>query len=312
MLITRILLGTLMTVAIAALVALDAWLSIPPVGADAAAAPFWGWPTVAVVVALGFMGAMELTRMMRDARHEPVGWWAGAITVGLLMLPRLAHLQERSGTLVGPLAGEDIGVTVLWITGGLLGTCLAVLARKRTTGAVPAMAETLLVFTYLGGLGAFLVRIRCLDAGPAGAVLLLYTVLTVKACDIGAYLVGGKLGRTPLAPWVSPGKTTEGLAGGLVLACTVSAGFWLAWERVGGDMLGDPPGTVTQALLFGVVMAVIGHLGDMVESALKRDLGVKDSSRALPAFGGVLDIVDSPWFAAPAAWWLLTMFTQVR
>jgi len=313
MLATRILLGTMMIVAAAGLVALDIWGSMPQAGTDPqVSSPFWGWPTVATVAALGVLGAVELTRMLRAGGYEPVGWWAFLVTVGLIGIPWLTHLQDRGDSMTAATPWGDVAPSVLWITGGLLGTCLAVLARKRTAGAVQAVAGTLLIFTYMGLGGAFLVRIRCLDPGPGGAALLLYTVLAVKSCDIGAYLIGRKFGQTALAPWLSPGKTTEGLAGGLVLACGVSAGAWLAWQHFGGDLLGPPPGIFAQALLFGAVMAVVGHLGDLVESAFKRDLGVKDSSRAVPAFGGVLDILDSPWFAAPAAWWLLTMFGRVR
>jgi len=313
MLATRILLGMVMILVLVGLAVLDIRVSDPQAGPAAmtVAAPWWGWPTVAAVAALGAWAALELAGNLRAAGEAPVRWWAVPVTVGLIVLPWVGRLESTRTGAAGVDATGPGCPALLWVTGGFLGTCLAVLARKRTDGAIRAIALTVLVFVYAGLLGSFLVRIRCLDAGPAGALLVLFTILVIKSCDIGAYLVGRKVGRTQLAAWLSPGKTTEGFAGGLVLACGVALAAWLAWGRWGGPALGSPPFSIMQALIFAVVMATVGHLGDLVESIFKRDLGVKDSGQVVPAFGGALDMLDSPWFAAPLAWWLLTMFGRV-
>lgn len=320
MLATRLLLGSLMIVVVAGLAALDIAVSSP--AADSAmhgGNAWWGWPTVLVIALLGALAALELSVILRRGGESPVTWWAVPVTVGLIVSPWVGHLLETRMTgaeLLGVEMTSNLAVfpgcpTVFWLTGGFLGTCLAVMARKRTEGAIRAIASTTLVFTYAGLLGSYLVRIRGLDPGPGGALLLLYVIFVIKSCDIGAFLVGRKFGKTPLAPWLSPGKTVEGFAGGVALSCAFALLFWLAWERWGGPRFGTPHLTYVQALLFAVLMATIGHLGDLVESIFKRDLGVKDSGHVMPAFGGVLDILDSPWFAAPLAWWMLTLFGRM-
>jgi len=301
MLIQRILLGTLMIAALVGLMLLDMWLSADmpnrpgleshlPAGA---AAHLWGLPTVAVAALLAVLATLEFGSLMRGVGHQPAVSWAAIIVAGLIVLPRLEATRP---------------VSLVWLMGGVVGTCLLVLARRKTAGAIAAMATTLLMISFVGLLGSFLVRIRCLAPGPAGAVLVVYAVLTIKVCDIGAYLLGRVFGRTPLAPWLSPAKTVEGFLAGLVLACLVADGGMTAWRAWGAAGLGQPPLNMPQALVFGVFMAVLGHLGDLTESAFKRDLSVKDSGQVVPSFGGFLDILDSPLFAAPVAWWLLAVF----
>ncbi len=141
---------------------------------------------------------------------------------------------------------------------------------------------------YLGLLGSFVLAIRI----DGGLWQFLAFMFAVKASDIGAYTFGRLFGRHKLAPRVSPGKTWEGLAGAVVFAVLVS----LAFARIFGIM------GVWLAPVFGAVMAVVGQLSDLVESMLKRDAQQKDSSNRVPGFGGILDVIDSPLFAAPCAY----------
>ena len=329
MLRTRIILGTLMIAALLALVGLDVWVSSSTCNPstthgghrcccgvaaceDGPRCPFkqWGLPTVAVLGFLVVLATVEMGGILQSAGYEPVTAWAVVVNVGLIAIPWLARLKLPSGeTLLSEKA--DMSAPLMWLTGGFLVTCLLVLARKRTAGAIKAIGSTCVMMLYLGLLGSFLVRIRCLDPGPAGALLVLYTILAIKACDIGAYLMGRKLGKTPLAAWLSPGKTIEGFVGGLVLSATVAGVGVLLWTQYGSQQLGPHPLTLSQAVVFGAFMAIVGHLGDLIESVYKRDIGVKDSGTAVPAFGGLLDILDSPVFAAPAAWGLLTIFSRI-
>ncbi|MHC4671911.1 MAG: phosphatidate cytidylyltransferase, partial [Planctomycetota bacterium] len=156
-------------------------------------------------------------------------------------------------------------------------------------------------------LGSFAVRVRCLRPGPAGAGLLIFYILTVKFGDIGAYFCGKLFGKNKLAPWLSPGKTVEGFLGGLLFSAVISVGVMALWQMWPG-VLGGAPLNIVQAIVFGAVMAVAGHLGDLVESAIKRDVGTKDSGSVIPSFGGLLDLLDSPLFAGPFAWLLLTFW----
>jgi phosphatidate cytidylyltransferase len=120
----------------------------------------------------------------------------------------------------------------------------------------------------------------------------------VKAADVGAYATGHLIGRHKLIAWLSPGKTIEGFIGGLVVAAIVAA--LILTPPI------NPSFTRPQALFVGLVLGGIGQLGDLLESLLKRDAGVKDSGK-LPGFGGLLDLLDSPLLAAPAAYWLLKL-----
>jgi phosphatidate cytidylyltransferase len=139
-------------------------------------------------------------------------------------------------------------------------------------------------------------------------------VAIVKNADIGAFVTGKLAGKHKLIPWLSPGKTIEGFVGGLVLAGVVGAVFGyimkaspavnpqdeFRWERISllSAILGGG--------LSGILLGAVGQFGDLLESLLKRDAGVKDSG-AVPGFGGVLDILDSPLLAAPVAYWLLKL-----
>ncbi len=127
-----------------------------------------------------------------------------------------------------------------------------------------------------------------LFASPDGAILLVWVIAIIAAADIGAYFVGRSVGRHKLAPLISPGKTREGLAGGLVCACCVGFG--------GAILLGFPP---LRFLLAGGLLALISVVGDLTISVFKRHAGLKDSGWILPGHGGVMDRIDSLVAALP-------------
>jgi phosphatidate cytidylyltransferase len=134
----------------------------------------------------------------------------------------------------------------------------------------------------------------------SGALLLMLPLLATWASDIGAYAVGRAVGRHKLIPSVSPGKTVEGAIGGLIASVAVA---WLFADFVlrPAAQLGfkwNPWGIV----FFGAVVGVAAQIGDLAESLLKREAGVKDSSRVLPGHGGVLDRLDSLFFVLPVAY----------
>ena len=118
------------------------------------------------------------------------------------------------------------------------------------------------------------------------------------------------MGKHKLIPWLSPGKTIEGFIGGLVFSGIIgaaAAAIFHHWGGAGGRLADIAIHWVLLGGFFsGVILGAVGQLGDLLESLLKRDAGVKDSG-ALPGFGGVLDILDSPLLAAPVAYWLLKL-----
>ncbi|MGZ8455998.1 MAG: phosphatidate cytidylyltransferase, partial [Gemmatirosa sp.] len=131
--------------------------------------------------------------------------------------------------------------------------------------------------------------------------VLLLPVLCTWASDIGAYFAGRTIGGPKLVPAVSPGKTISGAVGGLVASAALAAAYAPYVLRPIAQ-LGFAPG---RALLFGAVISVAAQLGDLVESLLKRDAGVKDSSQLIPGHGGVLDRIDSLRFVLPVSYVLL-------
>ncbi|HZZ42509.1 MAG TPA: phosphatidate cytidylyltransferase [Tepidisphaeraceae bacterium] len=175
---------------------------------------------------------------------------------------------------------------------------------KKTEEAILLMAGTVLATLYLGGLAWFLMALRVKRAAnvEGTTLVVLMILLVVKSTDIGAYFGGRALGRHKLIPWLSPGKTWEGLACGMFVSGLVGTAFavginnFLWW----------------QGSIFGVVIGGIGQAGDLLESLMKRDAEVKDSSRLIPGFGGILDVIDSPLFASPFAYLLFSLFHYVH
>lgn len=167
--------------------------------------------------------------------------------------------------------------------------------QQKVHGAMASAGGTLLAIVYLGVLPGFFLPI-CLSHT---AWMMLATLGIVKSADIGAYTVGRLLGRHKLIPWLSPGKTIEGFLGGLVFSGIVGMIAAACFRNF----------TWPQGLIAGVILGAIGQVGDLLESLLKRDAGVKDSG-AVPGFGGILDILDSPLLAAPAAYWLLKLLVR--
>jgi CDP-diglyceride synthetase len=181
----------------------------------------------------------------------------------------------------------------------LAATMLAALAlhskNQKVQGAMASAGGTLLAVVYLGVLPGFFLPI-CLSHS---SWMFLAIICIVKSADIGAYTVGRLLGKHKLIPWLSPGKTLEGFLGGLLFSGAIGIAAAACFKDF----------TWQQGLFAGVVLGAVGQVGDLLESLLKRDAGVKDSG-AVPGFGGILDILDSPLLAAPAAYWLLKLLVK--
>ena len=130
------------------------------------------------MVLLVVLSIYELGRLFESGGNSPVTHWAAFVGAGLAIVPWVQMQQEMGSS--GTLVQTDLSLTVLWLTGGLLGTCLAVLLRKRADGAMGSMALTMFMVIYLGLLSSFAVRVRCLSPGPVGAGLLVFYILTVN------------------------------------------------------------------------------------------------------------------------------------
>lgn len=174
---------------------------------------------------------------------------------------------------------------------------------KEPGGNVINLAGAILAVVYIGVLATFLIQLRI----AFGLAALFSLIVVAKAGDTGAFVIGRMIGRTKMSPGISPGKTIEGLIGGL-LCGLLAAWFWFkvvipiaaskTWLIEDTIMKTPTYGWV----LFGLGVAGAGVLGDLAESLIKRDARRKDSSRWLPGFGGVLDLLDSLLIAAPVAY----------
>jgi phosphatidate cytidylyltransferase len=199
------------------------------------------------------------------------------------------YLGALAALLGATLGGAD------WALAGLMSTLLVAFVIKGGVSTV-SVSVTLLGVTWIGLGLAHALLLRDIDEH---GVLAVYTVLlAVWAGDAAAYFVGRLVGRHKLAPTVSPGKSWEGLIAGTV--ATVAVTFVAVYEQ---SFV-----TIPESLVLGVVIAIVAPLGDLFESALKRDADVKDSGRLLGGHGGVLDRIDALLFAWVAAYYVVVAF----
>lgn len=248
-----------------------------------------------VILGVAVLAALELNRIF-VAR--------GIATSGLVTC--LAVIAGLSASSLTPRdVGEFSGVAIVCTAGGavLLIALIFYSRHQSANGVVTAAAATLLAFVYPGLLGGFLVVMRKEYSGW----LVLAILMVTKSYDIGAYFTGRWLGRNKLIEWLSPGKTWEGLFGGVVVSSLVG----MAAASLSGLDAGSPRMPLIVGMGMGALFGLIGQGGDLVASLMKRDAGIKDYSATLPGFGGVLDVVDSPLLVAPVAYWLLVVFRYV-
>lgn len=230
---------------------------------------------VAVVAAAVFIASVELAAA-RGAARDPFALLAAAAAAAL---PPAAFAGQ--GYLGGAAAGAAVLVSA--------GYALAGDPQRRLDAWLWGLTGVL----YFGLLAGHFVLLR---QAPEGRHWLLFLVLTVWITDTGAYFVGRLVGRHKLAPAVSPGKTWEGAGGSYVAGLAAVFGLAEAFS------LGL---AVEERVALGLLLPPVIALGDLAESALKRGLGIKDSSGLVPGHGGVADRLDSLLFAAPTLYWFL-------
>lgn len=174
-----------------------------------------------------------------------------------------------------------------------LGVFIRQFPQKLNPQGIETMAVTLFGLIYVAWLANFITRIHFVS--PAGRFWVMFLVVATKFTDMGAYLVGSTLGRHKMIPRISPKKTWEGTVGGILFAI---AGSLLCWRLLAAELSADRL-TLPHALVLGVLVGVAAVIGDLAESLIKREAGVKDSSTILPGHGGALDMLDSFLFTAP-------------
>lgn len=237
-------------------------------------------------------------------------WWlfalvAAASLVGLhefysMARPLRPLVLAGYGGVAAMLVGARLG-GIDWMLGGFLATFLFAfllyLVASTRAPATVAIGGTVLGASWIGfGLG-FLLLLR--ELPDHGRLVAFAVLIAVWADDTAAYLIGRALGRHKFSPALSPAKTWEGFVAGT--AAAIAAAFVIFYKQ---HFL-----TIGQSIVLGVIVAVAAALGDLFESAVKRDMEVKDSGRLLAGHGGVLDRVDAFLFALPAAYFAIAALT---
>ncbi|MCC7476569.1 MAG: phosphatidate cytidylyltransferase [Pirellulales bacterium] len=266
-----------------------------------------------LAVVVGWMGVVELKRM-----YVQRGWKPNSCVMhsGVLLAVLLSGLPVIWPGVARSVPGQ-LGWLAIALVAGLLNALVGELRRfdtKRPTTVYLGLEAFSIL--YLGGLLGFIVQLRALSGGSFGeegrvGMLALVSLLAiVKMSDTGQYTAGRLFGKHKLAPSISPGKTWEGVAGGALFAI-VAAVIVFGWA--GPQITGRPGGCaalmadlarLARVTGFAIALTAAGILGDLAESVLKREAGVKDSSAWMPGFGGVLDLLDSLLGAAPVAYLL--------
>jgi phosphatidate cytidylyltransferase len=182
---------------------------------------------------------------------------------------------------------------LLFIVVGFLLILFMQFARHDNRNAILGLSTTLFGVLYVAWFFSFLVKIRLMLPGVEGMKLVGFLLMVVKGGDTAAFFIGSKFGRHALMPRVSPNKSVEGTVAALV----ASAAIAVALKSFLPASVHFP---VWQVALMGAFFSGLGQLGDLSESLFKRDCGVKDSGKLLPGLGGILDMIDSLLFAAPA------------
>jgi phosphatidate cytidylyltransferase len=245
--------------------------------------------------------------------------WLTSILViffSLVALYEFFTMVEKKGIVIFKYFGLGIGLVILlsvslqfevtrgwellFITIALLSLILIQFRRLENKGVITGLSTTIFGIFYIPWFFGFLIKIRYLDFGLS---LLVTVLLITKLGDIGAYLIGSRFGRHALIPRISPKKSREGFFGGLLFSL-LAALFCKSFLPLYFSYL--------HLLILGVFLGILGQLGDLSESLMKRDCEVKDSGRIFPGLGGALDCIDSLLFTAPVFYfWILHFATRI-
>lgn len=264
-----------------------------------------GRPFAAAIGVISLLGALEFYVGSRKGGARPVEW-AGLLAVAAFVFSAWTYERSTIGSIF------PAGLTLLLI----LSFTVEMIRRDRAP--LLNVGTTIFGAIYVGWLISHLVVLRRItgdvsvgsyspyqlagkwfDWSDAGAWLVMFTFLCTWACDTSAYFCGRFLGRTKLAPRLSPNKTVEGSLGGFLgsVVCAVGVGVLIHLP-------------LHHSIALGALCGILSQLGDLSESAIKRDLGMKDFGTMVPGHGGILDRFDSLLFTGPAAYYYIVLFLQ--
>lgn len=255
-----------------------------------------GVPFILGIGIISIIGLVEFYRGVRRTGADPQ-LWVGVASAFLFLFAARHQFQEKQFSLPG--------VLTLFIIVALI---IELLRKNRAP--IKNLGATIVGAVYVGWLFSYLIAINSIPGDPLqihpipvpirlGGWLVLYIVFTTWASDTMAFFIGRKWGKRKLAPRLSPGKSWEGFAAGMMFATVMSV--------VMSRPLGIP---LLHAVVLGVVISIAGVIGDLAESSIKRDIGIKDFGSMMPGHGGILDRFDSLLFAAPLFYYYVTLIMR--
>ena len=282
----RLIFGTLMVLLFVGLVVVDGWLD----GSLTAAAdnkPIQATMLCVLIALIAIPSQLELSALISNADTRVFKIITMPATI---LLASSWYIRQFFET---PPIVFHLYYILFVLAFSILAIFFLQARRYGTKGVIANCSAGVWSILYLGFLSGFFLGIRI----DFGLWELLMFVFVVKSADIGAYTAGRLFGKHKFSPNISPGKTWEGIAGGIVFA-SIAALLFAHYTNIMAWYL---------AVGFGVIFAFCGQLGDLVESMIKRDAAQKDSASSVPGFGGLLDIIDSPLATAPLAYAFLML-----
>lgn len=249
------------------------------------AAPLWVFAAVTTVfIGLGLGEFFALVRRKGIVIEQWIGFGVG------MVIPLSIFLGFE------PTRGWELFLMVLTF----LALVLLQLRRDDSSQTLVGVSTALFGIFYVSWCFSFLIKLRFMQGPglPGGEWLVAALILITKSGDVGAYVVGSMIGRHALIRRISPSKTWEGAVGGLLFSMAAAAVLKPVFVNVPWERL----------LFLGLLLGVLGQLGDLSESMIKRDCQVKDSGRLLPGMGGVLDVLDSLLFTSPICYFYVRKF----
>jgi phosphatidate cytidylyltransferase len=288
-------------------------------GSSAVLIPFILWTVaqgglfyLAVVIAIGLLAQHEFYGLIADKGAKPI---------------RSVGLGFGTAVILVAHFGNEYQAMLL-MTASLLVLMIAQLGKNEIHEAMASISGTFFGVFYVAWLLSHAVLLRKFSEAAAwhydpatlamlnitpdtGIFLMVYSLVTVVGCDVGAYFAGRAWGRLKLAPQISPNKSVEGALGGVIAGGLFGLSTKLVFDVFWPDMSAAIPWSA--ALGFGFLLTIVGIIGDLVESLLKRDAEVKDTGSLLPGMGGVLDRIDAPLLGLPTMYYLMLgyVFFQV-